>query len=1432
MLGFDQGRARRCFALVVVLLVWFDRDVLGQEELASKFTTIQPLLTKYCVECHGDQTAEADIDLTHDKSLTDLRRRLDVWQRVYDVVQSSQMPPVDASQPQDAERESIKAFLHQFLSLEAKRLAGDPGPVVLRRLNNAEYTNSIQALTGLNSLHPAKEFPVDGAAGEGFTNAGNALAMSPALVTKYLDAAKNVSQHVVLLPDGIRFSPSTSRRDWTEEVLAEIRSLYAKYSAKEGGTQVNLQGIVFDTNDGGRLPIASYLQALIEERDSLAHQRKSITQVALDRHLSPKYLQQLADQLKNPKGQLLREIALQVQTATPNDVNKIVQTIATWQRALWKLSSVGHIGKVNGPSAWMEPINPIVTRQEYRLRMPEPSATPVGSNDEVVTLYLTSHDAGDGDEGDEAVWERPRFVSADRPDLLLRDCARIAADLQAANLRLLEQCPKALDAADWMHQHPGSMTAKELAAKYACDEDVVEAWLQYLGMGVGESFQIQGHLKEQLKSASGYDFVQGWIGPDALSIIANSSDTHVRVPGNLAPHSVAVHPSPTVQVVVGWKSPPQATIRIKGSIQHAHPECGNGVMWTLQLRRGATIQNLANGVAHGSTVVPIEVAQPIALTQQDVICLVVAPRDGNHSCDLSAIQMELEESLPPDSNATQKPRRWDLASDLSSNILAGNPHADSLGNQGVWHVFGEPTTGPTGPVIPSGSLLARWQAATSTADRQSLALQLKQVISQPNTDPNAISEADRKLVSQLRSLSSPLMAKHLIRAVNSADDVKTSQQAFGLSASQFGIQSDGRPGEEGSLYVKGKQQIEVRLPASLIAGTEFVTAARLAVSEASLGSVQMQVTDKPTQATGLVAGTPESRANAGAWTASGTRVSSTDPVIVSQALTKRKIVEESFDEFRRLFPAALCYSKIVPVDEVVTLTLFYREDDALQRLMLSEEEIAKLDRLWTELHTISRDALSLVDAFEQIWQYATQDADPSAFEPLRKPIFDRAAAFRQKLIDSQPSHLDAVVTFCSQAYRRPLRDDEEKDLRKLYQTMREAEVDHELAIQSLLTRILVSPKFLYRGESGAGEIQSLADGEIHVRRLSDHEIATRLAYFLTASPPDEELRRCAAEGTLHRRDVLIAQADRLLQSSGVRHLATEFGCQWLHVYDFASHDEKSEQAFPSFASLRDSMYEESIRFWIDLFRRDLPVLELLQANHTFVNEPLAKHYGWSWDELRPNGIDDGQGWMRVDNSQSADRGGILTMASVLSKQSGASRTSPILRGNWLSEVVLGEKLPRPPKNVPVLPDTTPEGLTERQLIEKHSFDPACAKCHARIDPFGFAMEGFDAIGRRRDQALHDTKTRLMDGTAIEGWQGLRDYLAVQRKQDFLKQFCRKLLGFALGRAVQLSDQPLIDDMMNQLANHDHHVRQAIHAVIQSPQFQTVRVDLSPKTGAE
>jgi hypothetical protein len=332
-------------------------------------------------------------------------------------------------------------------------------------------------------------------------------------------------------------------------------------------------------------------------------------------------------------------------------------------------------------------------------------------------------------------------------------------------------------------------------------------------------------------------------------------------------------------------------------------------------------------------------------------------------------------------------------------------------------------------------------------------------------------------------------------------------------------------------------------------------------------------------------------------------------------------------------------------------------------------------------------------------------------------------------------------------------------------------------------------------------------------------MANRLSYFLWSSMPDAELRSAADKGKLRTPAGVQAQVHRMLRDDRTRRMASEFGAAWLHLHDFQTLDEKSERHFPTFKDLRSAMYEESIRFFTDFFQNNRTVLSLLDADYTFLNEPLAKHYGIA-------GVA-GPEWRRVDGIRKVGRGGILGQAAILSKQSGASRTSPILRGNWIAEVLLGDKLPRPPKNVPQLPtDEATESLSMRELTERHTSDSRCSTCHARIDPYGYTLESFDAIGRWRNKDLGNRpiqdRATLKGGVEVEGLDGLRNYLLTNGRHAFVRQFCRKLLGYSLGRAVQLSDEPLLDEIEFKLQQTGYHVGTVIDSIIASRQFREIR----------
>jgi hypothetical protein len=1303
---------------------------------------IQPLIAQYCLKCHSTEKQKGDLDLEQFTSLAAVRQRPQLWVEVADKLGSGEMPPANATQPDAAARDVLRGWAEAVLTDLAAAHAGDPGPVVLRRLSNAEYTYAVRDLTGVASLDPAREFPVDGAAGEGFTNVGNALVMSPMLVSKYLAAGKAIADHALLLPDGLRFTVGATRRDQTDELLAAIRALYRRYSDANGADIVNVQGIVFATNDGGRLPVLQYLEATLALRDdSPAAEADAIAAMARARALSPKYLTLLWQMFNGGEPSLLLDdLRRRWRGAKAGDGPALVAAITAWQQQLWTFRTVGHIGKVGGPKAWLEPLQPLASRQEIRCQLP-------ASSESDVTVSFVAGDAGDGNAHDEVVWQQPRLQLAGRPDLPLRDVRGLARALTERRQGIVASVGPCLAAV--AEAETGEADVAGLAVKHGVAVDVLAAWLSCLGHGAAPAL---AHFDKAITSNGGSDSVQGWGAPDLPCLLANSSAQLLKIPYTLRPHSIAMHPTPMLRAVAGFCSPVATPMRAIAHVQHVHLGCGNGVEWSLELWRGALCVRLANGVA-----VDGEVASPpavdIDLRVGDLVVVAIGPRAGDHACDTTAVDLDL---VAADGTA------WSLAQDVSPDVLAGNPHADRRGHAGVWHFFSDPDRGAADSAVPAASLLGQWLVSRDPAARAALAQQLQQQF------------ADGK--SPLLAFDSPLYRDCVADpAVAAGDD------GYGIDAARFGA--------DGSLRVHAPAVITVRLPAALAAGRELVTTGALDPGNGGDGSVQLQVVLGSSAGGALTAG----------------------PIVVDDDGAARRRFDAAFAAFRELFPAALCYTKIVPVDEPVTLILFHREDSHLVRLMLDDAEIAQLDRLWQELHFVCQDALTLVDVYDQLWQYATQDADPKVFEPLRDPIRQRAAAFRAELAAAEPRQLDAVLAFAGRAFRRPLTAAEADELRQLYLRLRAEPMPHDAAIRLLLARVLLAPAFLYRGEQPGPGSEPVP--------VSADELATRLSFLLWSSVPDGELRAAAASGRLLEPAVLVAQARRLLADPRVRRLATEFACTWLHIRDFDEFAEKSERHFPTFRELRPAMYEEAIACFVDLVQNDRPVLELLDSDHTFLNGPLAEHYGIP-------GVS-GPEWRRVDGVRQYGRGGILGLSAVLASQSGASRTSPILRGNWLAEVLLGDRLPRPPKDVPKLPEDEADAtLTMRKLVERHRSDARCARCHDRIDPFGFALEGFDAIGRRRQQDLGgrpvDTHATTRDGASFDGIDGLRHYLLTDRRDAFLRQFARKLLGYALGRAVQLSDEPLLADIRAGWPANGYRFSFLLEKILCSRQFLDVR----------
>ncbi len=403
-------------------------------------------------------------------------------------------------------------------------------------------------------------------------------------------------------------------------------------------------------------------------------------------------------------------------------------------------------------------------------------------------------------------------------------------------------------------------------------------------------------------------------------------------------------------------------------------------------------------------------------------------------------------------------------------------------------------------------------------------------------------------------------------------------------------------------------------------------------------------------------------------------------------------------------------------------------------------------------------------------------------------------------------------TLARRAYRRPVT---ERDLAVLLDFYAQGRADggFEAGVELGLRRLLASPEFLFRVERDPADA---APGTPY--RVPDVELASRLSFFLWSSIPDDELLDLAAAGTLHRPEVIEAQTRRMLADPRAEALVENFAGQWLYLRNVRALT-PDEDRFPDFGeALRRSFQRETELFFGSVLREDRSVLDFLTADYTFVNERLARHYGL------PNVY--GSHFRRV-TLPDASRRGLLGQGSILAATAYPTRTSPVLRGKWVLENLLGTPPPLPPPDVPSLEETTGDGaaLSMREAMEQHRANPVCASCHRLMDPPGFALEQFDAVGRYRTRNEANTPIDasgvLPDGTAFEGAAGLRDAL-LGRPDLFVTTLTEKLLIYALGRGVEHHDAPAIRAITREAAADGHRFSSLILGVIKSPPFQMRR----------
>ena len=412
----------------------------------------------------------------------------------------------------------------------------------------------------------------------------------------------------------------------------------------------------------------------------------------------------------------------------------------------------------------------------------------------------------------------------------------------------------------------------------------------------------------------------------------------------------------------------------------------------------------------------------------------------------------------------------------------------------------------------------------------------------------------------------------------------------------------------------------------------------------------------------------------------------------------------------------------------------------------------------------------------------------------------------------KPCAQQILARLARRAYRRPIEASDLDSLMALYD-MGRAEGGFERGIERALRGLLVAPSFLFRIEDEPSDI-----GPGQPYRIGDFDLASRLSFFLWSSLPDDELLTAAEQGRLQEPAEFVRQVRRMLADRRSWALVENFAGQWLELRN-VERAKPDELLFPEFdADLRSAMRRETELFFADVLRRNRSVLDLLDSDRTFLNERLAAHYGLGQvhgPQFREVRLEDGR------------RGGLLGQGSILTLTSYPNRTSVVIRGKWVLENLFGMPPPPPPPDIPDLEEATRDGehLTLRELMAIHSQNPTCASCHVRMDPIGFALENFDAIGRWRErdgEALIDASGELPGGMAFDGPVELRRVLTTDLRGAFVRTVLEKLLTYALGRGLEYYDRPTVRSLARDAERVDYRLADMIVAVTESMPFQMKR----------
>lgn len=443
-----------------------------------------------------------------------------------------------------------------------------------------------------------------------------------------------------------------------------------------------------------------------------------------------------------------------------------------------------------------------------------------------------------------------------------------------------------------------------------------------------------------------------------------------------------------------------------------------------------------------------------------------------------------------------------------------------------------------------------------------------------------------------------------------------------------------------------------------------------------------------------------------------------------------------------------------------------------------------------------------------------------AYPPSQHQVVRRMAREKNgRWQDVESSAIDCLQPLMRRAFREPVREEEVKPYAQLVVTATERGESYHRGLQFAVTAILMSPRFLFRVETPPVNQKPEQDGAM---KLTQMQLATRLSYFLWSSLPDEKLLQDAEKGRLNDKSIP-QHVKRMLADPRADSMASEFAAQWLGLRNLTSHEADTDR-FKSFTpSLRGAMSRETELLFLHLMRDNRPVNELLQTRYSFVNQELADHYDLTDVEWETEAGNVGDGFKRV-SLEGTPRRGVLSHASILTLTSNPTRTSPVKRGKWILENVLGTPPPEPPAGVPELEETATAAAdaTLREQLEIHRSNPACASCHRVMDELGFGLEEFDAVGKFREfdgESPVNARGELPGGRTFDGTSELSELLSQTEQAAFARTVTHRLMTFALGRELTPTDRCVIDEIVAKTAGNDYRLSDLVLQVVQSRPFQ-------------